>query len=235
MTIDFSQRSERTELMDEPTIEARELEETLEDLARVNRFFGGYSPSIRGVADLVGERRRASVLDVGTGSGDTPRRLVRWGRRHQKSFDITGIDLSPETIDYARRRSSSFDEIDFEVCDLFEMPPESSFDVVHAALMLHHLPDEDAVAGLRKMYEMSRLGVVINDLHRHPVAYAGSRMLLPVLSKNRLIRHDGPLSVLRAFRKEELETLAVRAGLPHFRIRWQPMFRWQLVIAREDM
>lgn len=231
--IDFSVRSKTPELMDDPSIEVWELEETLDDLARVNAFLGGYSPTLEAVQRVVGRRKALSVLDVGTGCGDGARRLVEWGRKRGVAVEVTGIDVSAATVRHARRRSSGYEEVKFELRDLFAMKGQRRYDIVHAALMLHHLDDGEAVAGLQKMYRLSRLAVVVNDLHRHRVSYLGSRLILPVLSSNRLIRHDGPLSVLRAFTKGELRELVAAAGLPRPEIRWRPLFRWQMVIGRE--
>lgn len=231
---DFSRRSERSEWMDDPSIDSSELEETLDHLARVNRVLGGHRPTVKGVDKLAGDRGQLSVLDVGTGSGDVPRKLARWARRRGMKLRVTGIDRSPIIVDHAKRRCEGFDNIEIEQVDLFDIPDRNSYDIVHASLLLHHLPGESAVDGLKKMYEVSRLGVVINDLHRHPLGYVGSKIILALLSKNRLIRHDGPLSVLRAFERDELYSLAQKAGLPRPTIRWRPFFRWQMVIQKEQ-
>lgn len=230
---DFNARSDRTELIDDLSIVGSELEETLDGLERINSLLGGYAPSIAGVDSLANGSPTLSLLDVGTGCADTPRRLAGWANRRSIDFYVQGIDLSPTTVAHARRRSIAYRNIDIELRDLFAMPDDERFDIVHAALMLHHLADDEAAEALRKMYALSRLGVVINDLHRHPIGYFGSQVLLPILSRNRLVRHDGPISFLRAFRREELLELASRAGLPEPEIRWRPLFRWQMIIRRE--
>lgn len=233
MKTDFSTRSTRRELMDDPSIDEGELAKTLDDLGVVNAVLGGHRTSVAGLEELVGTHRRSlTVLDIGAGGGDLIRRLCRWAQRRGIDFYGKGIDLSPKAVRHARRRSRFYCNAEFECRDLFELPEEPVFDVVHASLLLHHLSDEEAVEGLRIMYAASRSGVVINDLHRHPVGYYGARTILPVLSRNRLVRHDGPLSILRAFRREELQQLVERAGLPPAKIRWRPMFRWQCIIER---
>ncbi len=231
----FSVRSDRRELMDDLTIQGRELHETLDGLERINRFLRGYEPSLAGIASLImanPQQREFSVLDVGTGSADTPRQLSRWAKLNNIQMKIHGIDLTPTTIKHARMRTLNYSNIQIEQRDLFEIEHHLQFDIVHAALMLHHLNDVDAIRALRKMYKLSLLGVVINDLHRHLVNFAGSRILLPLLSKSRLVRHDGPLSVLRAFTRKELVSLVKRADLPEPEIRWRTPFRWQVVIPR---
>ncbi len=231
---DFSQRSARPELMDDPVVDREELEGALDGLAMVNSLLGGNRTSIDGVERLVEPGRLAlSVLDVGSGGGDFSRRLSHWANRQGIDLYAKGIDLSTQATRYARWRSRAYRDLEFEARDFFDVADDSCFDIVHASLMLHHMSDEEAVQGLRKMYDISRLGVVINDLHRHPIGYLGSLVILRILSRNRLVRHDGPVSVLRGFKKDELQDLVKRAGLPEAEISWRPLFRWQCVIRKE--
>lgn len=230
---DFSKRNDLQELMDDPGADPAEIEGTVEGLARVNTLLGGYGPSIEGVERLAGDSKTLSILDVGTGCADTPRRLVEWASWRGIDVFVKGIDLSPVIAEYGRKRCVAYRNIEVQARDIFEMDDEERFDVVHAALMLHHLSDDDIVGVLEKMFSMSRLGVVINDLHRHRLGYYGSRIILPFISRNHFVRHDGPVSVLRAFTRHELEDFARRAGISLFEIRWMPLFRWQLILFKE--
>jgi hypothetical protein len=72
--------------------------------------------------------------------------------------------------------------------------------------------------------------VLVNDLHRHAVAYGSIRALAAMFSKSRMVRHDGPLSVLRAFRPQELLDIARRAGVP---ARVHRSFPYRLVLVAE--
>lgn len=226
-------RSSELELMDDPTIQGSELEETLVQIEVINRTLGGNTPSLYGLARLIpADQRRVTVLDVGTGAGELPRRMLPFLKARGHHAEITGIDLSETSVRFARRRSVKQDGLRFEVRDLFAYPDEPCFDVVHAAAVLHHFPGESALRALRKMFVLSRLGVVINDLHRHPVAYYGIKVLTRIFSRNRLIRNDAPLSVCRGFVRAELLELAVRAGMEDVEIGWRPMFRWAFVARR---
>ena len=231
--LDFDSRSTALELMDEPGLDPAELAETLGELVFVNKFLGGHASTLDGMARLIPpDRREFDVLDVGSGGGDTARRIVEWASRRGLTARVHGIDLSPETVACARRANAGLPGIDFTAADLFDLPAMRKYDIVHAALVLHHLPDETAVKALAKMFELSRLGLVINDLHRHPAAYHSINGLTALLSKNRLIRHDAPLSVLRAFRRSELEDLTRRAGLPAGEVSWRWAFRWLMVVRK---
>jgi 2-polyprenyl-3-methyl-5-hydroxy-6-metoxy-1,4-benzoquinol methylase len=93
-------------------------------------------------------------------------------------------------------------------------------DVVLCSLTLHHLPEEGVVALLRLMAELGRLGFVVSDLRRSRLAWLAAWIATHAISRNRITRHDGPLSVRRAYTPGELEGLSARAGLAG--VRWQP-------------
>lgn len=249
-------RSTAPELMDDPSIGGPELDETLRQLTWLNRLLGGYAPSVDGVLALLGAarasatvdavdgdagadatavRRRATLLDVGTGAADTPRRLVDAAARRDVVLSVTAIDLTAATVAHAQARCRGYPSIRVGHADLFALDPAAlRFDVVHAALVVHHFDDDDAVRALARMYALADRGVVVNDLHRHPLAWLGIRLLTALVFRNRLIRHDAPQSVRRGFRAAELRALAARAGWPaaETRLRWWPLFRWQLVAVK---
>ena len=231
--LDFGSRRASLELMDGDGLDPAELAETLGQLAFINRWLGGHAATLEGVARLIPSgRREFDVLDVGSGGGDTARRIVEWARGRGQVARVHGIDLAPEAVACARRAHAGVPGLEFSAADLFDLPATRKYDVVHSALVLHHLPDETAVKALARMFELSRRGLVINDLHRHRAAYLSIEALSALLSRNRLIRHDAPLSVLRAFRRGELEDLARRAGLPAPETSWRWAFRWLMVARR---
>lgn len=232
MTLSYAHRHDLQERMDDPTVPRAELVDALDGLARVNLALAGHRPSLGGLRRLVGPRRRLTVLDVGTGCADTARCFADWSRCAQVALSVRGIDISEHTVDHARRRCAHYPEIEIALQDLFSLRSDVRFDIVHAALLLHHLTNDEVIAGLRAMYDRCRLGVVINDLHRHPVAYRGAQVLLPRISNSKMVQDDGAISVLRAFSRHELLDLTARAGLPRPEIRWCPLFRWQMIISR---
>lgn len=230
--MDFSKRNNLEELMDNPDLSFEEMAGTLRGLGRVNRVLGGYGPSLDGLARLVGGQRSITVLDVGAGGGDTILAMTQWGRRKGIEVKIEGIDLSDAIVSYARQRTRKISNVEIRRANLFEIEGQEKFDIVHAALMLHHLSDEEVIHALVQMHRLARRGVVINDLHRHRLGYLASRMVLPAISRNRLVRHDGPVSILRAFQRQELVDFVRRARLPEPELRWWPFFRWQMILRK---
>jgi 2-polyprenyl-3-methyl-5-hydroxy-6-metoxy-1,4-benzoquinol methylase len=230
---DFSKRSDRLELMDDLSIKGDELEKTLHQVERINAMARGPAISLAGVESVLPTgTEHLSVLDVGTGSGDVPRKIAAWADSKPFSVSIKGIDLSHTTINYARRRTTSTDRLDFELQNLFDLCDDDPYDIVHASLVLHHFPGREATRALEKMYRLSRYGVVVNDLQRHPLPWLGLRVGLPLYTRNRLVRNDGPLSVLRGFTRRELLDVAEQAGVPRPSVAWKFPFRWLMICPK---
>lgn len=227
------ERSDELELMDDLSIQGDELEQTLEEIERINRALGGYAPSIEGLEALLPPGiERVRVLDVGTGSAELPRRMVEWGRARGIEIRVKAIDLAKTTVARARRLSHSHPEIDVALENLFDVAGE--FDVVHGALVLHHFPARSTADAIGKMFSLAKIGVVVNDLHRHFVAWASIKVITRLFAKSRLVQNDGPLSVRRGFTRADLEAICRQAGVPAPELAWRPMFRWRMLIRRAD-
>lgn len=223
-------RSGGPELMDDRSIGGAELAQALRQLRVINRCLGAAWPTVEGVARLwrrAGRPQTFAVLDVGAGSGDLNRALLRWARRRGVALRLTLVDIHPETCAAAARLYANEPAVAVACYDLHTLPAGVA-DVVTAALFLHHFPTAELPAVLHALRNAARVGVVVNDLHRHPLAWAGIWLATQALSRNRMIRHDAPLSVLRGFQYGELTRL--RATLPGLVVRWRPLFRWLLLV-----
>ena len=217
------------ELMDSsPDVTSAELEDALAQLRFINRRLGGYSTTRRALDELVARVGRPaggwSVLDVGGGSGDALPPMIAWGRARGVPVAATVVDRDERTAAEAARRLASTPDATARRDDLFDVPAKS-FDVVHASLFLHHFDGDDAARALRRMAEIARVGVVVNDLRRDAVAWTLIRWLTGAFSRNRLVRFDAPLSVARAFAADDWPRLGAAAGLDLVARRtWA--FRW---------
>lgn len=228
---DFTRRSDEPELMDADDVSSAELRSAFRELALINRYLGGHAATFGALDALTPpDATRLRILDVGCGDGETAELIAGWARTRAITAEVIGIDLSPETIRLAKERRRP--GVSFSRRNLFELPSSETYDIVHAGLMLHHCPGDEAARALTAMHQRSRLGVAINDLHRHPLAYHAIKTLTRVFSRSRLVRHDAPLSVLRGFLKPELEDLCRRAGVPAPEIRSRWAFRWQMTVRR---
>ena len=202
-------RSTAHELLDGDRLDALELRKNLREMAMLNRLPGGVGDSVRAVERLLGEQREATVLDVGTGSGDFVRRLRR--RRH---VEMIASDVRPEILEIAARNLAGTNNVSMLLADARSIPlSDGEVDIAHASLLMHHFDPDDAIVALAEMGRVSRLGVVINDLRRGLLPFAMTAVAVLALSRGAYTRHDGVLSARRAYTLAELDTLAGRAGL----------------------
>ena len=186
--------------------------------------------------------RSLRILDMGTGIGDIPELLVRWGEACGIRISVTAVDANPATVEFARRTLDSRlnprlrERVDVQVGDARALDyPNGSFDVVMASLFLHHFDDDAAIGVLREMNRLSSNGLIVNDLHRHPAAYVGIRSIVLLLPVSGMFGHDGPASVRRAFTPSELRVLAAHAGLRNVRIRRRWAYRLVLSTVSGDL
>jgi ubiquinone/menaquinone biosynthesis C-methylase UbiE len=202
-------RSIAAELLDAEHLDARELAINLREMAMLNRLPGGTGDSVRAVERLLGDQSAATVLDIGTGSGDFVRRL-----RRRRQVEVIAADLRPEVLEIARRNLAGISHVSLMEADARHLPlADREVDVVHASMLIHHLDPDDAIAALAEMRRVARLGVVINDLRRGLLAFATISAAVLALSRGRYTRHDGVLSARRAYTVAELDTLAAKAGM----------------------
>ncbi|MFP5237318.1 MAG: methyltransferase domain-containing protein [Acidobacteriota bacterium] len=217
--LDFSQRalpSELPEWMDGPHSPA-ERRGYLGDLELINRLLLGYRPILNWLDALLPRMRALGepvrVLDVGCGFGDTLRRIARWAKSNSVAMELTGLDLSAETAAIAAERTEPGLRIRYVAADVFAYTPEQQAHLVVSSLFTHHLEDAEIVRFLRWMEEHAAIGWCINDLSRHPVPYTLFRWFASMLRLHPFVRHDGPVSIARAFRDDDWQRYCAAAGL----------------------
>ena len=187
----------------------------------LNRLPGGVGDSVRATARLLDGRAAASVLDIGTGSGDFVRRLVG-----KHAVRVIAADLRREVLEVTGRNLRDTSNVTLLQADARSIPlDDCSVDVTHASLLVHHFDTGDVVAALREMRRVARCGVVINDLRRSRLAFAATAVAVLALSRGRYTRHDGILSARRAYTLAELDALAADAGLSVAWRSWSAMPR----------
>lgn len=223
------------ERMDSPDCPKHELYRVLDEAHIINEWLGGYIVSLQGLKTLLPRHvESCKFLDVGCGGGELSRHVLRWSQSKKILTRYIGIDYNPNTIGYARDKNKGLNGAEFLHQDLFDMKPGSVFDIVHASLCLHHFHDHHAARALKRMYDMCVYGVVINDLHRHPIAYHTIKSLTAMGSRSEILKHDAPASVLNSFKQYELYELAHLAGLPRPKITWHWAFRWLMIIPKKS-
>ncbi len=223
--------------MDDLTLASDALRQNLDELELINTRLGGYSVLTDALTHLQPHfppNRPLHLADLGSGGGDTLRYLARWARRHQVPVVLTGIDANAFMVEYAGEKSRSYPEITFQQQDIFAAEfQQQAFDVLTCSLFCHHFPDEQLIQLLRQWQQQASLAVIINDLHRHPLAYYSIKWLTRLLGGSYLVQHDAPLSVARAFTRQDWQQLLQQAGIRNYTLRWRWAFRWQVVILKE--
>ena len=226
-------RTHRKELLDVPDVPVRELRGNLGDLQWLNRYLGSQwvvLAALRRLWRYAGCPKSWRILDVGTGAGDIPAALMRWGQSQGVHLTAVAIDNHWQVMQYARAVLQPSPALAVLLADGLQLPFRArTFDVVVCSTMLHHLEWQEGIALLRAMAAVARYGVVVNDLVRSWPHYYGAKLLISVLSRNRLTRHDGPLSVLRAYSVGEVRDMAHAAGLAGARVHTVLTYRLLLV------
>lgn len=236
MSREMRSRSTAEELMDDFSQGGPELSEALRHLRRLNRIFSAAAPTLYGVKQLwaqAGKPRSLSILDVGAGSGDVNRQLLKWADKQGIALAVELVDLTEEACSEARRYYEGEPRIKVVQSDLFGLP-EGRADIVTATQFLHHFGEDELPRAARCMLRASRIGVVINDIHRHWLAWAAVWLTARLLSSNRYIIHDGPLSVAKGFRSEDWKKLGQALGIPGKYYSWRPLFRFAAVIGKHQ-
>ncbi len=232
MKRDFSRRSEETELMDAEDVDYTTFRDCLRDLAKVNVVTLGHRPTL---AFLEALRRKGRfkhggavrILDVGSGYGDLLRAVDRWAARRGLNVQLTGVDLNPWSAQAAREATRPGRPIEWITSDVFDHAGRA--DVIVSSLFTHHLDDAHVVRFLRWTEDRAELGWFVNDLHRHPLPHAVFGPLAAAFRWHRFVRHDGPVSIARAFVPNDWRGLLQAAETPGS-IHWR--FPFRLCVSR---
>lgn len=232
----FSKRSKQPEIMDDLEGAGPDWEQALRELKVINLFLGGNSLTLKGIAHFVEKAKPGQLLyiaDIGCGGGDMLLVMAAWARRNQLPVRLLGVDANPHIIRYAQKNTAAWPEIEYLKADIFSTSfRKQKFDIVCCTLFTHHFSDEQLVRLLRSLQGQVRLGVVVNDLHRHALAYYSIKALTTLFSRSHMVKHDAPVSVLRAFSRQDWENILQSASISHFSLHWRWAFRWMLLLEK---
>ena len=251
----LSYRSNQKELIDDLELDNDALRENLEELAIINKYLGGNQVTISGLKKLILSNKSIiqqlnsskisdanstiqqlnnstiTIADLGCGGGDMLMVMADWAKKKDLNAQFIGIDANDFMIDFARKRTHNYQNISYLHQNIFSKEfQQQSFDIVTMTLFCHHFEDEALIKILQQFRKQTRLGVVINDIHRHWFAYHSIAWITKLFLKSYLVKNDAKLSVWRAFRRKDLENIIQKAGYTNYSIHWKWAFRWEVVL-----
>src|SRR4051794_30673668 len=216
----FSQRLIQPELLDHA--EPEEARVNLEDLVRINRWFGGHATILRTLARVAPQEQAFSLLDMGAASGDSARVI----QRAYPSATITSLDYNLVNCEAAPMPKV--------IADAFRLPfAAQSFDFVFCSLFLHHFSNEQVIEFLHNAHALAKKAVIVCDLERHILPYLFLPATRFLFGWKRLTLHDGPISVRASFRASELKKLSEKAEIRGVEIAvYRPAFRIAMIARK---
>jgi 2-polyprenyl-3-methyl-5-hydroxy-6-metoxy-1,4-benzoquinol methylase len=237
MTVNTKYRTQETEIMDDFSLQGKELRDALDKIASINRLLGGNKLTLHGIKKLLKiahTEQPIVIADIGCGNGDMLRMLAQYGQKNKLNFKLIGIDANAYTINYAATLSNEFPNIEYKCVDIFNSDFKVlQYDIVLCTLTLHHFSNEQIVDIMTIFNNNAKIGVIVNDLHRSKLAYRLFEKVCVVFNLNKMSREDGLISILRGFRKKELEDFSEKLNLKNYTINWKWAFRYQWIIAKK--
>ncbi len=227
--IDLHNRSTQKELLDADHIPFEDIKKNMQELNTVNTLLGGHKITLDGLKKLLPEKAEAVwICEIGCGGGDNLFAIEAYCRKHQIQVTLTGIDIKPACIAFAKERAStphaSWIESDYAAVKFDHVKP----DIIFSSLFCHHFTEEELVSMLHWMQKNSSKGFFINDLHRHPLAYYSIKWITKIFSRSYLVKNDACLSVARAFKRQDWENILSKANIKNYQLQWKWAFRYLL-------
>jgi 2-polyprenyl-3-methyl-5-hydroxy-6-metoxy-1,4-benzoquinol methylase len=201
-------------------------------LETINKWLGGNYVTTNGLDQLLKRKntKKLFIADLGCGGGDMLKLVAKWAKMRNVDVSLIGFDANPHIVDYAKENCLGYENISFEVSDIFsEEFKQRKFDVILCTLFTHHFKEEQLTRIFNQFKSQATIGTVINDLHRHWLAEFLIKWLTRFFSKSDMVKNDAPLSVRRAFKRGDLLDILKNAEINIFSLRWMWAFRWQLI------
>ncbi|MGV9003748.1 methyltransferase domain-containing protein [Flavobacterium sp.] len=234
MKLNTTNRSSEIEIMDDFHLEGAELQDSLDKIAKINQLLGGNKVTLNGIEKLlqnITKNQPITIIDIGCGNGDMLRAVADFGIKNNYNFILIGIDANHFTIEYAKSLSTDYSNITYQSENVFEQHFETiKYDIVLCTLTLHHFTDEEIFKLLTVFHKNASSGIIINDLHRSKLAYRLFQLVCFVFQLNHLSKSDGLTSILRGFKKEELERYSQKMKFAKYSIDWKWAFRYRWII-----
>jgi SAM-dependent methyltransferase len=200
------------ELLDDPSLCSEEMAGSLADIAALDRRWGGSRLLARWLLGRPALRsaRRASVLDVGAGSGEPSRRLRRGLAEAGIVAEVFALDLQWRHL-AAGARAQADRPLPAITANALRLPfADQSVDWVVSTLFLHHFAQDELAFLLEEIGRVARHGFALLDLRRHVFPLVFVSVAGRFLFRTRTSRLDGLASIRQAYTRRELAAIAGR-------------------------
>lgn len=236
MIVNTKYRTQEAEIMDDFSLQGEELREALDQIARINQLLGGNKVTLEGIKKVMQSNKTETITiaDIGCGNGDMLRMLSDFAQKNELDFKLIGVDANKFTINYAKKLSVTYPNIDYQCVDIFSEDFKNlKFDIILCTLTLHHFTNEQILNIITTFKNNAKTGIIINDLHRSKLAYRLFELICFIFKLNKMSRQDGLVSILRGFKKNELEEFSKKLNLKNYNINWKWAFRYQWIITNQ--
>lgn len=229
---DLSKRSYKKEILDLHTTSFEDIKKTMQELDFINTYLGGHAITLEGFKKLLKDKKEITVCELGCGGGDNLNAIKKWYSKKKLTINFIGIDINSNCIAFARQQNPSMEFIASDYKEVYFN--NNKPDIIFSSLFCHHFIDEELVEMMQWMKANATIGFFINDLHRHIIAYNFIKITTKLFSKSYLVKNDGPLSVLRSFKKKEWKNLLEKASIKNYTIQWKWAYRFLIIVKNEQ-
>jgi methyltransferase family protein len=208
------------ELLDEHDAPREDMERSLRDLRRFNRWVGGTKTYLRLLHRFAPNAK--IVVDLGAGTAD----LLDALPTHVTTI---GVDLNIKHLLYERDRSRAMRV----VADANQLPfRDASVDVVTSSHFFHHFEPEENASILRGALRIARIGAMASDTRRHRLPFLFVKLLGIFHLVGRITAFDAPASVARGYTADEARKIGDMTGAARVDVVKLMPFRFGLFIRR---
>jgi 2-polyprenyl-3-methyl-5-hydroxy-6-metoxy-1,4-benzoquinol methylase len=206
----FDMRATQPEFLDSKDCDTQLAYSSYRLMKWVNRFGGGTKAVENYLATEIshnGDSRSVRILDIGSGTCDIPLAILKWARNKSQKIEFTCLEINETALKIATEniKRSGFDAIELKDESIFEFDCRQDFDYIVGSMFFHHFQNERILNLIKKLRSYMVKSILINDLRRNLMSYAGCRIMACLFSKG--LRHDVLLSIRKGFKSKELSRL----------------------------
>ena len=227
-------RLQDIELLDQGVGTMDDVRQNLNEMWVTNKLLGGVRAVTRRLYSRLSKNAtQTTVVELGTGSGKLGRELSDWAEQHQRDLRLILIDISARHLQIASENVGDESTVGLIQADALTLPfAHHQIDYCVSSLLLHHFEPEDLIKLLSDLYQTYKCTIIMGDLIRSRLSLIGFRLIQPLFARHYLTKHDGLLSIRRAYIPTELLDLAHNAGIENARVYRD--YPWYMTLVAEQ-